>query len=314
METTIMAFGLASLGALAVVMIVLGLATPRQENPIQSRLGQYATRPRTLEEIELQQPFLERVIKPVIGSLARIVSRYTPQRSIENIRHNLILAGNPHNWQAADFLGLKGLFALLMGGAVLAFLFFYQGNLLFTIGGGLLGGAIGYYLPTLWLTQRIRSRKKAIAKALPDALDLLTICVEAGLGFDAAMAKVTEKWDNDLAQEFGRVIAEIRVGKVRREALRDMVNRTEVPDVSTFIAAIIQAEQLGVSIARVLQVQSEQMRIKRRQRAEELAQQAAVKMLFPMIFLILPSLFVVILGPSVPIIMEALGMGIFGGP
>mgnify|MGYP000434754493 CR=1 FL=1 len=313
METTLTALGLASLGALSVIMIVLGLAAPRQENPVQSRLGQYAARPRTLEEIELQQPFLDRVIKPVINSLARIVTRYTPQRSIENIRHNLILAGSPHNWQASDFLGLKGLFALLIGGAVLALLFLYQRNLLFTVGGGLLGAALGYYLPTLWLGQKIRARKKAISKALPDALDLLTICVEAGLGFDAAMAKVTEKWDNDLAQEFGRVIAEIRVGKVRREALRDMINRTEVPDVSTFIAAIIQAEQLGVSIARVLQVQSEQMRMKRRQRAEELAHQAAVKMLFPMIFLILPSIFVVILGPSVPIIMEVMGMGILGG-
>jgi len=310
----IVAVGLAGLAALAVVMIVLGLATPRRENPIQSRLGQYATRPRTLEEIEFQQPFLDRVIKPVINSLAHIVARYTPQRSIENIRHNLNLAGNPHNWQASDFLGLKGLFALLIGGAALAGLFFYQNNLLYTIGGALLGGAIGYYLPTLWLGQKIRARKKEITKSLPDALDLLTICVEAGLGFDAAMAKVTEKWDNELAREFGRVIAEIRVGKLRREALRDMISRTEVPDVSTFIAAIIQAEQLGVSIARVLQIQSEQMRVKRRQRAEEQAQQAPVKMLFPMIFLILPSIFVVILGPSVPIMMEALKFGVFSMP
>jgi len=310
--TTVTTLAVAGLAALSVIMVALGLGMPRRdENPIHSRLGQYATRPRTLEEMELQQPFLDRVIKPVIGALARIVGRYTPQRSVENIRHNLVLAGNPNNWQATDFMGLKGLFALLVGGATLVFLFFYQNDLLFTIGGGLLGGAIGYYLPTLWLSQKINSRKDEITKALPDALDLLTICVEAGLGFNGAMAKVTEKWDNELSREFGRVIAEIRVGKVRREAFRDMVSRTEVPDVSNFMAAIIQADQLGVSIGRILQVQSEQMRTKRRQRAEEKAQQAPVKMLFPMIFLILPSIFVVILGPAVPMVIDALGMGVF---
>jgi tight adherence protein C len=250
----------------------------------------------------------------VINTLARIVGRYTPQRSVENIRHNLILAGSPNNWQASDFMGLKGLFALLVGGATLALMFFYQDDLLFTVGGGLVGGALGYYLPTLWLAQKIRSRKDEITKALPDSLDLLTICVEAGLGFNAAMAKVTEKWDNELALEFGRVLAEIRVGKVRRDAFRDMVSRTEVPDVSNFMAAIIQADQLGVSIGRILQVQSEQMRTRRRQRAEEKAQQAPVKMLFPMIFLILPSIFVVILGPSVPILMNALQFGVFSAP
>jgi tight adherence protein C len=309
-----MALGVAGLAALSVVMVVLGLTMPRQGNPIQSRLGQYAARPRTLEEMELQQPFLDRAIRPILNSLARIVGRYTPQRNVENIRRNLVLAGSPNNWQTSDFLGLKGLFALLIGGVALALLFFLQGNMLYTIGGALIGGALGYFLPTLWLSQKIRSRKKEISKALPDALDLLTICVEAGLGFDAAMAKVTEKWDNQLAREFGRVIAEVRVGKLRREALRDMVNRTEVPDVSAFIAAIIQADQLGVSVARVLQIQSDQMRTKRRQRAEEQAQQAAVKMLFPMIFLILPSMFVVILGPSLPIIMDSLKYGVFSAP
>jgi len=313
--TMAIALGLAGLAAVAVVMVVLGLAIPRQQgNPIQSRLGQYASRPRTLEEIELQQPFLERVIKPVINWMARIVARYTPQRSIENIRHNLILAGNPNNWQASDFLGIKGLFALLIGGATLALLFFYQNNILYTIGGALVGGAIGYYLPTFWLARRIKSRQKEITKALPDALDLLTICVEAGLGFDGAMSQVTQKWDNQLAREFGRVIAEIRVGKLRREALRDMISRTEVPDVSNFIAAIIQAEQLGVSIGRVLTIQAQQMRTKRRQRAEEQAHQAAVKMLFPMIFLILPAIFVVILGPSVPLVLESLKFGVFSMP
>src|SRR5436305_3114864 len=138
-----------------------------------------------------------------------------------------------------------------------------------------------------------------IYKALPDALDLLTICVEAGLGFDAAMGKVYDKWDNDLSIAFGRVIQEIQLGKLRREALRDMASRMEVNDVTTFTAAIIQADQLGVSIAKILRIQADQMRIKRRQRAQEKAQQAPVKMLIPMVFLIFPSIWIVLLGPAI---------------
>jgi tight adherence protein C len=139
---------------------------------------------------------------------------------------------------------------------------------------------------------------------LPDALDLLTISVEAGLGFDAAVAKVVEKWNNELSRAFGRANQEIRVGKLRRQALRDMAERAEVPDLSTFIAAIIQADQLGVSISKVLHIQSEQMRVKRRQRAEAEAAKAPIKMLFPLVFLIFPSLFIVLMGPAALIIMK----------
>ncbi len=151
----------------------------------------------------------------------------------------------------------------------------------------------------LSLGSKIKKRQKEIIKSLPDALDLLTICVEAGLGFDAAMAKVSEKWDNELCVAFRRVIQELQLGKLRREALRDMANRMDVPDVSTFVAAIIQADQLGVSIARVLRIQSDQMRMRRRQRAEELARQAPIKMLPAIAFLIFPAIFIVLLGPAV---------------
>jgi tight adherence protein C len=144
----------------------------------------------------------------------------------------------------------------------------------------------------------IDRRKEAIIKKLPDALDLMTICVDAGLTFNAAMQKVDEKWDDPLAEEFGRVIYEMQLGKSRRQALRDMTDRMDVPDVTSFIAAILQADQLGVGIGKVLRIQAEQMRIRRRQRAEEKAQQAPVKMLFPMVFLIFPSIFIVLLGPA----------------
>jgi tight adherence protein C len=172
-------------------------------------------------------------------------------------------------------------------------------------------GGLGFYLlPTLWLSSQIRGRQAEIVKALPDALDLLTISVEAGLGFDAAMNKVAEKWSNELSVAFKRVIQEIQMGKLRREALRDMADRMDVSDVSSFVAAIIQADQLGVSIAKVLRIQSEQMRIRRRQRAEEKAHQAPVKMLFPMVFLIFPAILIVLLGPAILVLMASGVLGV----
>jgi tight adherence protein C len=156
----------------------------------------------------------------------------------------------------------------------------------------------GFFLPTMLLSSRITRRQDLITKAMPDALDLLTVCVEAGLGYDQAMAKVCEKSENELSLGFERVIQEIRLGKLRREALRDMADRMDVADMTSFVAAIIQADQLGVSIGKVLRIQSEQMRIKRRQRAEKKAHEAPVKMLIPMVFLIFPSIYIVLLGPS----------------
>ena len=153
----------------------------------------------------------------------------------------------------------------------------------------------------------MRARQHRILRAVPDTLDLLTISVRAGLGFDSALAKVVEKTNGPLADEFARALAEIRVGRPRRDALRDVVERTEVPGLSAFVGAIIQAEQLGVPIAKVLQVQSEQLRIERRQRAEEMANKAPIKMLFPLVGCIFPSMFIVILGPAIILIMQEPG-------
>ena len=160
------------------------------------------------------------------------------------------------------------------------------------------GLMFGYTIPEFWLGGRVKKRQKAHPAQIPDALDLLTISVRAGLGFDGALGKVVEKLKGPLTDEFRRALAEIRVGKPRRDALRDIVPRTEVPALTNFIGAIIQAEQLGVSISKVLQVQSEQLRIERRQRAEEMAAKAPIKMLFPLVGCIFPSLFIVILGPG----------------
>ena len=158
---------------------------------------------------------------------------------------------------------------------------------------------VGFAAPSMLLSSMARRRQHSITKSLPDALDLLTICVEAGLGFDAAMAKVAEKWEDELSLAFRRVLQEIQLGKLRREALREMSDRMEVPDVATFVAAIIQADQLGVSIARVLRIQSDQMRMRRRQRAEELARASQVKILPPVVFFIFPAILIILLGPAI---------------
>ncbi len=290
---------------LSVALVFVGLAMPRRADPVQERLSRYGTRqPRSLEEIELQAPFYERAIQPIIRAMAGFVTRFAPRRNLEALQHKLDMAGNPNNWTPADFMGVRGLAALITGSVPAGILLVAHATLFRTVLFAGLLGALGFFLPAIWLGQRIRSRQHGIVKSLPDALDLLTISVEAGLGFDAALAKVTEKWDNELSQAFGRVISEIRIGKSRREALREMAYRMEVEDVTSFIAAIIQADQLGVSIAKVLRIQSKQMRIKRRQRAEEAAQKAPIKMLFPLVLLIFPSLFVVLLGPSVPRLIE----------
>lgn len=291
----------------SVVLVFIGLGIGRRPSLEKERLGQYAQRTVTLEEIELQAPFSERVLRPFLGKLSGLVARVTPQSNVDAIRRDLTLAGSPSNLQANDFLGLKGMLALVFGGGTFVLLSFsktpplntalYVAGLTFS----------GFMLPNVWLSTKISARKSAITKALPDALDLLTISVEAGLGFDLALAKVVEKWNNPLTLEFARVLTEMRVGKPRREALRDMVARTDVADVTAFVAAIIQADQLGVSISRVLQIQSEQMRVRRRQRAEERAHEAPVKMTFPMVFLIFPAMLIVILGPAVPRIMSGLG-------
>ena len=169
-----------------------------------------------------------------------------------------------------------------------------------------IGAFFGYTIPEFWLGGRVKKRQKAILMMIPDALDLLTISVRAGLGFDAALGKVVEKLNGPLSDEFRRALAEVRVGKARREALRDIVARTEVVPLTNFIGAIVQAEQLGVSISKVLQVQSEQLRIERRQRAEEQAAKAPIKMLFPLVGCIFPSLFIVILGPAIILIVQNL--------
>jgi tight adherence protein C len=309
MDPLILVIG--GLGIATVVIVVVGLASSGPSGDVAVRLEEFASRatPLTLEEIELSQPFTQRVVAPILKGLAGFITRFTPANTIEDIRHKLELAGRPYNWGPTEFFGFRVLGGVVLG--VFAFLLLWMGKQSFQIHliGTIVGAALGFMLPVLWLSGKIRRRQDEIIKALPDALDLLTICVEAGLGFDAAMAKVAEKWENELSRAFGRVIHEIRLGKLRREALREMEHNVGVTDVTSFVAAVIQADQLGVSMSKVMRIQSEQMRIKRRQRAEEKAHQAPIKMLFPMVFLIFPSIYIVLLGPAVLVIMKSGVMG-----
>ncbi len=298
------------------VLLAVSLLRSREPDSVDDRLDTYATleQPPTLEEIELSQPFTQRVLVPLVEGLAALAKRFTPQESMENVRHNLDLAGNPYGWSPVQFMGLRLLAAILLGGLGAVVLLVSSMSLtrrLLILGVLAVGG---YYLPALWLRSRTSSRQREILRSLPDALDLLTICVEAGLGFDGAMARVAEKWDNELSREFTRVLQEIQLGKLRREALRSMADRIEVQEVSTFVAAIVQAEELGVSIAKVLHIQAEEMRRRRRQRAEELARQAPIKMLPAIAFLIFPAIFIVLLGPAVIRVMTMeIGIGGLGG-
>jgi tight adherence protein C len=272
---------------------------------LEERLATFADRPLTLEEQELQRPFTERVLKPLIRQWALKLGSRSPSKTQEKIRVLLAQAGNPSGLGTAEFLGLKALLAIGLGGG--SFLMFKiagaPANLVILIPICLV--VFGYMLPGIWLSRQIKGRKKEISKTLPDAIDLLTISVESGLGFDPALMRVAEKWDNHLSREFARVLSEMRIGKSKREALREMSQRVADEGLSTFVSAVIQADQLGVAITQVLRIQSEAMRVRRRQRAEALAQKAPIKMLFPMVFLIFPSLYVIILGPAVPRILTA---------
>jgi len=308
----ILIFGVIVLvGAIAIVVFSLRRNTAgADDDPLQERLAEFIQRGdvTSLEEIELSQPFSERVIIPVIQRIGDFSARFTPQKAIQDTARKLELAGNPWPIDAATFLAIRFILALVLGGFLVAVVLISppsnpSDNFMY------IGGATfaGFFLPHLMLTSRITRRQKEIRKAMPDALDLLTICVEAGLGCDAAMSKVSEKWDNELSLAFARTIREIQLGKVRRDALRDMSDRLGIPEMTIFVAAIIQSEQLGVSMATVLRIQADQMRIKRRQRAEEEAHKAPIKMIIPMALLIFPTIMIIILTPAALQIANSLG-------
>lgn len=282
-------------------VILIGQYLTREQNLINERIKQLeviGTGEKTGVFLE-EDSWIEKTVLPFKQGLAKRLSNLTPMGIQKELNKKLMLAGNPLGWQVSDFL----VFQLLIGALVpllFTLIFFFLGfafSKLFLF--FILLALLGIIGPELWLRQLIRKRQQEIVCALPDTLDLLSVSVEAGLGFDSALGKVVEKTKGVLNQEFAKVLQEIRMGKPRKDALKDLSIRTGVDDLSSFIAAIIQADQLGVSIANVLKIQAEQMRQKRRQRAEETAMKAPVKMLFPLIFFIFPTIFLILLGPAV---------------
>ncbi|HYE79909.1 MAG TPA: type II secretion system F family protein, partial [bacterium] len=274
---------------LAVLFLTFALMPGESEDAIQARLRAMARDPNTIDltDLELSRPFSERVLKPLTEQLYMMVKRITPQDAIQRMQKRLTAAGLPYNpvtIVTAQYLlgyGLPVLFFLIG-------IFDKQGV---ARGAGIvsMAGTIGYSLPNMWVKSKGDARKAAITRTMPDALDLLTISVEAGLGFDMALQKVVEKLRGPLPHEFSRALYEMRLGKPRREALKDMAERTQNPDLIQFTSALVQADKLGVSIGNVLRVQSDQMRLKRRQRAEQQAQKAPLKMSFVLVFFVLPA-------------------------
>jgi len=289
-----------------VALIVAGMRTAQgqqDDDPLMARLAEATQRGdvvSSLEQIEMQQPFNQRVILPFLRRVGEMSARFTPQKALEDTTRKLELAGNPGRIDAGAFLASRFVVATVFGGLLLMVSILSPnrwalGQTVLVVG---IFTALGFFFPQLWLQGRINARQKDIRKAMPDALDLLTICVEAGLGFEAAMSKVSEKWENQLSVALLRAIREIQLGKPRRDALRDMAERIGIPEMTSFVAAVIQSEILGVSLAKVLRIQSDQMRVKRRQRAQEEAGQAPIKMIVPLALLIFPSIFIILLTPA----------------
>lgn len=248
---------------------------------------------------ELNQPLFARVIQPILDDISKIILKVTPKEFKAVFEKKVIKAGNPFNLYMKDWINIQVIIVLVLPFITAGIGYYIKMDVRSIVFIGLIEVCLGLLFPNLVLNKQIKKRQKQILNALPDVLDLLTVSVEAGLGFDGALAKVTDKMPGPIAYEFENVLQEMKVGKQKRDALKDMADRVGIHDLTTFVGSIIQADQLGVSIGNVLRIQSEQMREKRRQRAKEKAMKAPVKMLIPMVLFIFPTIFSVLIGPVI---------------
>lgn len=309
MNSTIIA--LIVFGAVTIFAFLFAMSVSKNESLLKKRLNEFTDdqmdnnnyKGNVIDDL----PFKSRVFTPYIIRMSNFMMKVTPKSRIDAVQEKIIMAGEPKGLTAATFLGIQGLLVVAFG---IGFFFYFTilgASLFKALGFGLFACLIGYTLPKTSLDRKCKKRQEDIRKGLPFSLDLLTVSVDAGLGFDSAMDKVAETLDGPIAVEFERVLTEIRLGKPRKEALRNMIERTKVKELSEFVVAIIQADKLGVGLSKLLKVQAKQMRLNAKQRAQEKAQKAPVKMLFPMILFIFPSIFVILLGPAVMMIPELLG-------
>jgi tight adherence protein C len=269
----------------------------------------------SVRRTDLSGSFRKRMLEPFIRQVGGFFGRLTPSGSISNLDHLLEIAERPYGLGPREFYGFRILIMILS--IWLAFVVFQRGSgLLYLVAAGLTL-YVGIFGPMVWLRRKVRRRQDQIRKGLPDALDMLSVTAEAGLGFDQSLQRVSEYWETPVGVEFGRVVSEMEMGSSRQEALRNMAARLDVTELSSFVAVIIQSDQLGMSIADALHAQAEQMRIERRFRAQEAARKVPLKMLFPMLLLIFPAMLAVVCGPSIPILsdfFQALGGTGFGIP
>lgn len=301
MQTTISALMFLSL-------VTLGIALQKKEQPakidVHGRLKQVMSAEEAvcIRQVELSRPLSERIFRPLLVVMASVAMRVLPREVLQRLEKKVQQSGSDRGLSARDYLGLKVLFAL----GLPTFIYFmhsgiWSSQLALTLVFALF---IGWRFPEIQLKRSARIRCIQLEKTFPDILDLLTVSVGAGLGFDGALAKVVEKSNGPVSEEFKRVLQEIKMGKSRRDAMRDFGDRSGVADIKTFTGAIVQADQLGINISSTLKYQAEQMRRKRRQRVEEQAMKAPVKMLIPLIVFIFPTIFIVLLGPALIQILE----------
>jgi len=299
-------FGVVFAAGLFIVFMSLDRRGAVADDHIEQRLKGYGEiEPTSIDAIELQKPFEERVLLPNLERIGRFLADRTPQKSRDSLRGKLALAGNPGNLSVGGFQALRDVAAglgLVLGG--LLGLLIGHGPIGMVLGGAV-GALVGYYAPMYWINSLSGSRRIAIQKALPDAMDLLTIASEAGQSFDAAITNVVEKYENALADEFAIVMRETQLGRPRLEAMEEMGKRCGVEDLNNFVQSVIQSEQMGVGIAKILRIQSQELRRKRRQRAQEQAAQATLKMMLPMVGCIFPTLWIILLGPAILVILKA---------
>lgn len=297
MDVTVLASG-----AVFLTVFVLFLAVSGGDGGVRARLRTLWT-PAEQGERPKKLTVRQRMLGPIADVIVQLTRRLLPTRMLEKVQHQLLVAGEPMTLNA--FLTVQAM--MTVGLIVLPLLLIVSGSVdrgMLAIGFVVGGGVAGFLLPQLWLRSRAGARSGQIIKSLPDSFDLITTCVEAGLGLDAALARVAEKVEGPFAVELRRTLREISLGRLRRDAMRELGQRTDVPDLVTFVNAVVQAEEMGSGIGNVLRVQSEQLRIRRRQRAEQQAYKAPVKMIFPLVLCIFPTLFLVILGPAVITIMH----------
>jgi tight adherence protein C len=301
---TVIGGAVAALGA-ALAVLAFKAPAPTDADRAVERLDAYARvePPLNLSAAEANLSFRERVLQPFLRQVAGMIGNRTPEAAMAKLQRTLVLAGRPLGLSPGEFLAVRYVVAglgLVLGGL----LGLAVGGLTYALIGGAVIALIAYLLPKLLLGSRVKKAKREIRRSLPDAMDLMSVCVESGLTFEGAMGKVADRYHNRLGLEFAQVLSEIRLGRQRREAMANLGDRTAVDEVVSFAQAVSQSDALGTGIARVLRIQSEDLRRKRRQRAQEQGAKASLKMLFPMVLFIFPALWIVLLGPAVLLLLK----------